>query len=235
MDLVTLISTGKSLLELGQEISSVVKKAQSSSNVVESILLFLDAAQAAVAALGHERQSILTDVRSCDVGEQEQVNALWKRLDRYLHENNIRPQLENAIGGLGKCRGVIQVQTQSAWWRKQNKEAAVKEFSETLDELDLMLQGLTSNFYPGGSGMGIQTLVPILELVASIQKAHRTNAIEKQELQKFDEQLSELAKAALRDESHESWIHKGAKVESLIVELKLAFSVKIVKAVSNDS
>ena len=62
MDLVTAITTGRSLLELGQEIAKVVKIAKDSP-----------------------------DVRKCDVSDSDEVNALWTRLDHYLHEDNIRP------------------------------------------------------------------------------------------------------------------------------------------------
>lgn len=92
MDVGTTISVSKSLLELGQEIAAVAKKAQDSPHVTKRILLYLESARAAVSALGLERQRILTDVRRCDVGDADQVNALWERLDRYLHEDNIRPQ-----------------------------------------------------------------------------------------------------------------------------------------------
>ncbi len=125
MELVTAIAASKSLLELGQEITKVVKKAADSPDVIKRVLLYLDAARAAVNALGHERQRILTDVRKCDVGDPNQVNALWTRLDRYLHEDNIRPQLENTIRGLGACRDAVTTEAEGAWWRKRNKEAAV--------------------------------------------------------------------------------------------------------------
>src|SRR5215207_8768809 len=118
------ITMGKSLLELGQEIAKVVKIAQDSPDVTKRVLLYLEVARAAVNALGLERQRILTDVRKCDVGDPDQVNALWARLDRYLHEDNIRPQLESSIRGLDACREEIERKAEGAWWRKRNKEAA---------------------------------------------------------------------------------------------------------------
>ena len=48
MDLVTAITAGRSLLELGQEIARVVKIAQQSPDVVKRVLLYLEAARAAV-------------------------------------------------------------------------------------------------------------------------------------------------------------------------------------------
>ena len=93
MDLVTAITASKSLLELGQEIAKVVKKAQDSPDDTKRVLLYLDAARAAVNASGLERQRILTDVRKCDVGDPNHVNALWTRLDRYVHEDKYLPSI----------------------------------------------------------------------------------------------------------------------------------------------
>ena len=132
MDLITAITTGRSLLELGQDIAQIIKKAQGSPDVVKRLLLYLDAAKAAVSALGLERQRILSDVRKCDVRNSDQIHALWIRIDRYLHEDNIRPQLVDSISGLRACREVIEKEAKGAWWRKSNKETAVQEFTETL-------------------------------------------------------------------------------------------------------
>jgi hypothetical protein len=233
MDIVTAVSAGKSLLELGQEISKVVKKAQDSPDVTKRVLLYLDASRAAVKTLGLERQHILTDVRRCDVSDPHQVNALWTRLDRYLHEDNIRPQLESSIRGLGACRNSIKTEAKGAWWRKRNKEAAVETFSSTLNELVSLLQDLTSDFYPGRSGMGIQTLVPIFELISRIRDDIRLSRFQDTELELIDEELSERASAALRDSSHEDWFRTTGKVEALVAELQLAFSIKVTEALTS--
>lgn len=112
MDIATAISLGSSLLELGNHISGLIKKAQTSQDLERRVLHYLEAARTAVQVLGIERQRILTDARSCDVTAPEQVNALWQRLDRYLHEDNIRPQLQNAIDGLRGCREAIEQKAQ---------------------------------------------------------------------------------------------------------------------------
>jgi hypothetical protein len=233
MDIVTAISVSKSLLELGQEISTVVKKAQDSPDVTKRVLLYLDASRAAVNTMGLERQRILTDVRRCDVSDPHQVNALWTLLYRYLHEDNIRPQLESAIRGLGACHDSIKTEAKGAWWRKRNKEAAVETFSNTLHELESVLQSLTSDFYPGGSGMGVQTLVPIYKLISRIRDDFRLSRSHDTELEMIYEELSELASAALRDNSHEDWFRTTGKVEALVAELQMAFSVRVTEAVTS--
>lgn len=229
MDVGTAITVSKSLLELGQEIAEVVKKAQDSPDVTKRVLLYLESARAAVNALGLERQRILTDVRRCDVGEPDQVNALWTRLDRYLHEDNIRPQLENSIRGLDACHQAIEKEAKGVWWRKRDKQAAVKAFSDTINELESMLQGLNSNFYPGGSGMGVQTLVPIFGVISKVREDSKFGRSQDANVESVHEELGELARQALRDNSHEEWFRMAGKVEALVAELQLAFSVKLTR------
>ncbi|MDX8129079.1 hypothetical protein U737_21215 [Methylomonas sp. LW13] len=229
MDVGTAITVSKSLLELGQDIAEVVKKAQDSPDVTKRVLLYLESARAAVNALGLERQHILTDVRKCDVGELDQVNALWARLDRYLHEDNIRPQLENSIRGLYACHQAIEKEAKGIWWRKRDKQLAVKAFTNTLSELEAMLQGLSSNFYPGGSGMGVQTLVPIFELISKVREDRKFGRFQDTQVELVHEELGELAYQGVCDESHEEWFRMAGRVEALVAQLQLAFSVKITK------
>lgn len=235
MDVISTIQAGKSLLELGQGIASVVKKAQDSSDVTKRILLYLDTVWAAVNALGLERQCILSDIRRCDVRNPDQVNALWLRLDRYLHEDNIRHHLESSIRGLGTCSEVIENEAKGAWWRKRDKKDAVEAFSRTLNELESVLQGLTCDFYPGGSGMGVQTLLPIYELITKVRDDFKVSRLQEINLEIIEEELGELALAALRDSSHEDWFRMGGKVEALIAELQLAFSIKVTEALMRSS
>ena len=235
MDIGTAISVSRSLLELGQDIAKVVKKAQESPDVTKRVLLYLESARAAVNTLGLERQHILTDVRRCDVGDPDQVNALWMRLDRYLHEDNIRPQLENSIRGLYACRQTIEKEAKGVRWRKRDKQAAVEAFSSTLNELESVLQGLSSNFYPGGSGMGVQTLAPIFEVISRVRDDSRFGRSQDSDVELVHEELGELARQAVRDNSHEDWFRTAGKVEALVAELQLAFSVKVTKEKANVS
>ena len=227
MDISTAIAAGKSLWHLGQEIATVVKKAQESPDVTKRVLLYLESVQAAVSALGLERQQILTDVRGCDVRDSDQVSMVWMRLDRYLYEDNIRPQLEKSISGLTACRQAIVNETKGLRWRKRNKKAAVNAFNSTLSELESTLTGLASNFYPGGSGMGVQTLVPIYELLSTVREHRKSQKPDASEIESLEEQLGDLAREALRDESHEEWFRMTGKVETLLAELQLAFSVAV--------
>lgn len=231
MDIATGIALGKSLMKVGSEIAKLIDKAQAAPDIAKRALLYLESAQAAVSALGLERQRILSEVRQCDVGDSQQLKSLWTRLDSYLHQDNIRPLLVKAIAGMGACRVSIEKEAKSAWWRRHNKEAAVAEFSKTLWQLETELQSLSSNFLPGSSsGMGVHTLVPIFDLISTPDKKIRH--FTESEVEAVNEELGTRALQALRDPSHEDWFRLTGRVEALVVELQLAFSVKVNSSVS---
>jgi hypothetical protein len=246
------IATGKSLLSLAENMAAVIEKARASPDVVNRILLYLKAIQDAVSALGQERQAILTDACECNVQDPEQVSALWMRLGRYLRENHVRPHLQKAIGGLGSCREAIEKEAKGILWRNHNKEAAAKTFSLTLNQLERVLGGLESKRNPGRSGPGVQTLDPIYELLSRVRKdpkfrgaadtvpPHPEPAAIKVSRRKshsgprhsdafesLEEELGKRILKALRDPSHENWFRTTGEVEALVVELELAFSVRV--------
>lgn len=231
MDIATAIALSKSLVQIGSEIDKLIEKAQAAPDVAPRVLLYLEVAQAAVSALGLERQRILSEVRRCDVGEPQQLKSLWVRLDRYLNQDNIRPLLIKAVAGMNACRVPIEKEAKSAWWRRQDKRSAVADFSEMLSKLEYELQMLSSNFLPGSpSGMGVRTLIPILDLISTPDK--KVRHFKRSEIEAFNEELGRLACQALRDPSHEDWFRLMGKVEALVVELQLAFSVKVTSSVS---
>ena len=220
MEPIQVVSLARSLVELGLELSRLITRATEEKRVEKQILLYLEVARASVQALGIERQQILTDTRRCDIKNKKQVKALWERIDLYLLKDNIRPQLVNAIGGLRGSRGDFERKAQGLRWRKKNKKAAIKTFLNTLDDLESLLERLVYKLLPGGSGMGVKTLEPIEKLIKKI----RDKQIADHEA--AYEELEKLVHEALSDSSHEEWIHLGGKVETLIAELQLAFSIK---------
>lgn len=224
MEIITAISAGKSLIEIGAIISPLVEKARKSPDVVIRALYYLEAVQASVTALGLERQRIITHVRKCDVGDKDQVEALWTRLHVYLFEDNISRNLQASAKGLVECYEKIGKDVDSTWWRSNDdKKITVRTFSATLRELGSILESLNNNFYPGGSGMGVQTLMPIYNLVDDI---HQNNKLHD------NEELAELALEALSDSSQRDWIQHTGRIETLIAKLQLSFSVKANQYVS---
>lgn len=223
MEIATAIATAKSLLDLGKEIGVMVKKADGTEEVTKRISLYLESTESAVCALGLERQRILTELRKLDVSNAEHVSAAWERLDKYLHEDNIRPVLEKAIRGLNGCHSAIEDQANGLRWRKRDKEAAVTEFSATLGELEQTLGELSSNFYPGMSGMGVQTLQPIYKLLDDVRKRKKPNEMDAAGLESLDEKLADLVRQALHDPSHDEWVRSTGSIGKLVSELQLAF------------
>jgi Fe-S cluster biosynthesis and repair protein YggX len=217
------ISAVKSFLELASEILDLVQRAKRKRRLERRVLSYLSAAQKAVYALGIERQSILTDARRCDVRKKSQVKALCKRLERYLFQDNVRPGLDGAISGLEECLEPIKSAAQGLRWRKRDKQAAVRTFLDTLSELRWLLRDLDFNFFPGGSGIGVQTLMPIYDLIYDTRERY----ISKRNIEydAVSEDLGELVLRAISDRSNEEWIRIGGEVEALITKLQLAFSV----------
>lgn len=239
MDLLTTLSAGNSIIKIGKEIAQIVKAADKSPEVTKRVLLYLTASQAAVRTLGIERQRILSDVRKCDIEDKTEVDALWERLDTYLYQDNVRTHLVDSIRGLDKCREEIRNEAKGILWRKRNKEAAVKNFDATLQTLLTTLRSLTDNFYPGGSGMGIQTLMPIYNLIDNIRKNRKHWAAydkkrKDEEIEAAFEEIGELAIQAISDSSHEDWIRTTGQIEALIAELQLAFSIQEIRKETNN-
>ena len=233
MDIIGFLSVGKSLVEIGQEISKRIESAQKSTDVTKRVLIYLESVQIAVNALGIERQQILADVRKCDLENVDQLNKIWERIDRYLHVDDIRPKLISSIEGLSMCSKTIQKESHATWWRKNDKDDAVKSFVEVLNKLKSLIEDLSSNFYPWGSGMGVQTLVPIYEVISKIRNESKSKKLDESDFNYFFEEIGDLSIQALRDSSHEEWFRISSKVESLITELQLAFSIKILEESSH--
>jgi hypothetical protein len=123
------------------------------------------------------------------------------------------------------CGANLKEKAEDAWWRKHDKEEAVRTFETTLEELETTLSHLTSDFYPGGSGEGIVTLVPIYNLITEVRDEQMRRRCKRSEIRAKNAELGELVRDALRDSSHEAWWRTTGKVEALIAEVQLAFSL----------
>lgn len=219
----TAIDAGLKLAELGPKLTEIIEKAKS-PRVELKVLLYLRAAQAAIRALGRERQGILLDASRCDLQDREKVEALWERIRVYLQEDNVREPLKKAIEGLRGCRENIERATQGLKWRKRDKQEAVEAFLSTLDDLNDQAQHLVYDFFPEYSGQGLKTLVPVFELVGRVGGDLRRGRVSN--IEADEEKLGELIRDALRDPAQSDWIERAARLERMTVELQLAFSVK---------
>lgn len=225
MDIATMFATGKTVIEVGGEINNILTKARDNRHLTQKVLLYLDALKESIRALGLERQYILQDVRHCHIRDPQQVDAVTKRMSNYLYVDNISSRLRESLKGLNESRDSIQNQASGIRWRKRDKQEAVRQFLVTLDELEMLLQNLTNNFYPNGSGMGIQTLFPIYEELNQINEAHKDGSSAELDFSALQERLGELLTTAVQDESQTTWFNTTGKLEALIMQLQIAFMV----------
>lgn len=83
--------------------------------------------------------------------------------------------------------------------------------------------------------MGVQKLVPIFEVITRVRDDAKFGRVKASNVELIHEELGELARQALRDNSHEEWFRMDRRVEALVAELQLAFSVEVTKEQANDS
>ena len=226
MEFEDVIDTGTKLVELAPKLAAMRKGASTSPRRVESeALLYLEAARLAIHALGKERQGILSDASKCDIRDRDKVEALSERMITYLKEDNVRPELHEAITGLDRCLGRLKSQAEGLSWRRNDKLAAVGDFENTLHDLKQQLQSLEHAFFPEYSGQGLETLVKVHESVTDVRDNLRRSI--KVDVRADEQKLGRLIRSALRDPAQVEWIHKAADVEGLILDLQLAFSVML--------
>jgi hypothetical protein len=217
------IDIGMKLPELGQRLYDVIERAKG-TRVEVMVVLYLQVAQAALIALGRERQRILSEATGCDLQDRAQVDAVSERMRVYLQEDNVRAPFQKAIEGLRGCRQEIERATQGLKWRKADKQQAVQAFLCALHDLDHEAQALVNNFFPEFSGQGLGTLAPIHDLLKRISNDLRRDHAS--DVHADEEIMADLIRDALRDPAQSEWIAKAAKVERLIVEIQLTFSIK---------
>jgi hypothetical protein len=221
MELVAALAAAKTIMEIGQVIAGNVEKANKTPDTVLRILIYLESVQVSVEALGLERQRILTDARGCDLGNAGKREELFDRLNKYLHEDNIRTPLRKSLEGLSSSRESVVKIAVDSWRRKHKKREAVNDFLIALDELKSLVQQLENNFYPGeGSGMGVVTLVPIFNLVEKTRFGESFN------IASTNNELRELVNNAQEDKSNQQWLDYTSEVEGLVNKLRSAFAVK---------
>lgn len=230
MDIMGPIGAFRTLVEIGNELADLINKAKKSPNAARGILLYLRATQVSIHALGIERQRILSDVRKCDLSEKIQAMALWTKLDQYLNQDNVRSRLQASIQGLERLKVDLKKKAKPSWWRKKDKAFVVEEFMQVLNQLTDTLNGLSLNFLPGSaSGMGVHTLIPIYNALDAARKHHLSSKQGRKELLQLQQDLEVSAQDALNDASHSEWLQITARVEALIVDLQLAFSLDMIE------
>ena len=215
--------------QLVTQLGAILKAAaDTKKSVVVRTLGYLKAVQVSAEGLRRERERILSAARRCEISKKKkaQVAQVLDRLRVYLDEYKVQPKLRIALDGLTECRGNIEKQLGWIEFRKRDKEAALADFDGLISEIRGLFDGLMNSFYPGGSGMGIRTLIPLKDLLKELKGKLDKHEVFTSELQEsYDERRHELLDAALRDESHIKWIETSGKIEALAERLRWTFRV----------
>jgi hypothetical protein len=131
---------------------------------------YVEAAQAAVLGLAQEREQILVEARGNDLSHGSR-QELRRRIDRYLHTNLLRPQLETAKTGLLECATTFENRAGRflQWpWKRVDRQEAVRAFRSDLASLVGFLDDLGDRLkYEGPSGIGVEELEQLYELLGS--------------------------------------------------------------------
>jgi len=210
----TLLETAHNLAEVSKLVCQLIARAAARPRVESRVLDYLEAARQSFQALGRERQCILADLRRCDLRDTAAVAAVRLRLDAYLRQDVMRPRLVEAHGGLLGCVEELRDRSEALAWRRRDRRQAYAEFAQTLQGFSCLITGLSSDFLPGASGMGVQTLEPILRFFETLTPGVAGDP---------DDELARLVDAALADPSHTQWITEGGQVETLVMRLQFAF------------
>ena len=209
--------------DIVEAISALIDLAKGSQNTERSVL-HLDAVQAAVQALGNEQQRILKEARRCDVSNVQQIEYLYDTTLSYLQEDNVRPKLKIAIGGLEGCYPTIKNRAHELLWQKADiqtaRQAAAEHLREVISELKALQNDLVYRPSPQITGMQPERLWEIFELISKL----RDRRFENLKVARSD--LSELVDQALREIPKAHWTDTLGEVETLKEELRSAFNVK---------
>ncbi|MCK5104219.1 MAG: hypothetical protein KAR17_15445 [Cyclobacteriaceae bacterium] len=148
---------------------------------------YLDIAKSAVAGLGKEPQDIILHARKVNINDQEDVQILKDRIDKYLFSDNLRLPLRDALSGLEGIKKALEnhAKRRLQWpGVKKNRTDTLKKFEGLLPKLFYFIQNL-DQFYPqGGSGM----LLDDLHKIRSYLKSEKPSETLKQEITIYLEQ-----------------------------------------------
>jgi hypothetical protein len=172
------IVTAAALDVAAGQIGKLLEQAQArKTEDVARTLEFVRAAKEAVWSLEQECDAILTDAALCDLGDADQLRALLERIERYLHEDRIRPHLITAVTGLEGTRDQLAKRADSIrqWpWKAGDTRAAVEELERAIAALVGYLESLHGQLEYLGAGTGPQAgrIGRIKQLASQVRDGH---------------------------------------------------------------
>jgi hypothetical protein len=139
-----------------------IKRAGSpAASSAERCIAYLEAAEAAIDGLETEYDELLIEAKFCDLTDPTDREELDKRIERYLHLDILRPQLQKATTGLKTSLNEIR----QAYEPKvgQRMAAVLETLTGYLDDLDQ--SGLSCR--PARTGVAVQ---PLTEIQGDLRK-----------------------------------------------------------------
>jgi len=186
-----------------------IKRAGSpAASAAERCIAYLEAAEAAIDGLETEYDELLIEAKFCDLTTRTDREELDKRIERYLHLDILRPQLQKATAGLKTSLNEIR----QAYAPEVGKRLAVvlKTLTGYLDHLDQT--GLSCRL--AGTGVAVQPL-------REIQNALRD---EKLFTAKGRKLLRNKAETFQREPGKDGLLPRTEEIRQTIESLRRAFA-----------
>ena len=149
------------------------KAAEAKNDLLSRCENYLAAAVEAIKGLEAEYEGLLTQARYCNLKDAGQVQSLQIRLRDYLKVDKLRPELHDAIIGLGKCREELKTWAETRWQRsatKAQREKKLADLDQLLEKLGKYLKNLDEcglQFRKAGTGVGLKWLLQVKEVLDS--------------------------------------------------------------------
>ena len=171
------LTIGKSVIQAFASLAaSYIKKAKEyKEHDVRACENYLEAARVTITGLEEEYDQILVQAKNCDLGQDDQIQALMTRIDTYLTVDMLRPNLKDAVTGLEKCRDALQKNAEGflLWFwpsLQERRKEAIAAFDALLRDLEGYLSSLDNEglrHLKAGTGVGAETLGKIKEYLDS--------------------------------------------------------------------
>ena len=186
---------------------------------VERCQNYLRAAQVAIIGLETEYDQIIVQAEICELDQPEQVRQLRERIREYLMVDKLRPELQKAVAGLDECRKALQKDANRflQWpWTKKNRQVAVTEFADLLQQLVQYLKELDSRdleYRQAGTGVAQASLHAIMGWLSYGAPTDQSRS----------KGFSQLINSIQQDRTKDRLLDSTERIERIINRLLLAF------------
>lgn len=182
---------------------------------VERCAKFLEISSVVIQGLEQEYDEILVQTENCS-DRPTDIEQLRRRICEYLHVDKLRTKLVDAIEGLSDYQRIFEEHAASLWswpWRQADKDEAVQQFQENLQQLNGYLNQLSTSlpFRESGTGVGQEAMHDILRNIDA-PSGFKTCP------------LNELGKKYLLERDKEGMFEHVKRIRKSIEKLQHAFA-----------